>query len=85
MELPVELRSIVYGTNAIESRNARFRKASVRREHFPTEQAATKVLHLTAIERRKTRSNPTGRSNGWKAILHTLTIHGNDRIDAVTN
>ena len=85
LEFPVELRTIVYSTNAIESLNARFRKAAVRRGHFPTEQAAMKVLYLTAVERRKNRSNPTGRINGWKAILNTLTIHYNDRIDAVTN
>jgi hypothetical protein len=72
-------------TNAIESLNARFRKAAVRRGHFPTEQAALKVLFLTAIEKRKNRTNPTGRINGWKSILNTLTIHYHDRIDAVTN
>lgn len=85
LEFPVELRKIVYSMNAIESLNARFRKAAVRRGHFPTEQAAMKVLYLAAIERRKNRSNPTGRINGWKAILNTLTIHYTDRIEAVTN
>lgn len=85
LEFPVELRKIVYSTNAIESLNARFRKAAVRRGHFPTEQAALKVLYLTAIERRKNRSNPTGRINGWKAILNALTIHYSDRLAAVTN
>lgn len=85
LEFPVELRKIVYSTNAIESLNARFRKAAVRRGHFPTEQAALKVLFLTAIEKRKNRTNPTGRINGWKSILNTLTIHYHDRIEAVTN
>lgn len=82
LEFPVELRKIVYSTNAIESLNARFRKAAVRRGHFPTEQAALKVLYLTAIERRKNRQNPTGRINGWKSILNTLTIHYGDRLAA---
>jgi transposase-like protein len=85
LEFPAELRKIVYSTNAIESLNARFRKAAVRRGHFPTEQAATKVLYLTAIERRKNRSNPTGRINGWKSILNTLTIHYSDRLAAITH
>jgi transposase-like protein len=85
LEFPVELRRIVYSTNAIESLNARFRKAAVRRGHFPTEQAALKVLYLVAIERRKNRSNPTGRINGWKAILNALTIHYGDRLDVATN
>ena len=83
--VPVELRTIVYSTNAIESLNSRFRKAAVRRGHFPTDQAAMKVLYLVSIERRKNRSNPTGRINGWKSILNTLTIHYNDRIAAVTD
>jgi putative transposase len=43
------------------------------------------VLYLTSIERRKNRSNPTGRINGWKAILNTLTIHYADRLAAVNN
>ena len=85
LEFPVELRKIVYSTNAIESLNARFRKAAVRRGHFPTEQAAIKVLYLTAIERRKNRQNPTGRINGWKSILNALTIHYGDRLAATTN
>ena len=66
----------------IESLNARFRKAAVRRGHFPTEESALKVLYLTAIERRKNRTNPTGRINGWKQILNALTIHYSDRITA---
>jgi hypothetical protein len=44
-----------------------------------------KVLYLVSIERRTNRSNPTGRINGWKGILNTLTIHYHDRLTAVTN
>ena len=77
---PVELRKLVYTTNAIESLNARFRKAVRRRGQFPTEQAALKVLYLTATERRPNKTNPTGRVNGWKQILNTLTIHYGERL-----
>jgi transposase-like protein len=80
LEFPKELRKIVYSTNAIESLNARYRKAAVRRGHFPTDQAAVKVLYLVSIERRKNRQNPTGRINGWKDILNQLTIHYADRL-----
>ncbi len=83
--IPTELRKIVYSTNAIEPITTRFRKAAVRRGHFPTEQSAMKVLHLTAIEHHKYRSTPTGQINGWKSILNTLTIHYSDRLAAVTN
>ncbi|MEZ5216370.1 MAG: IS256 family transposase [Ilumatobacteraceae bacterium] len=80
LEFPVELRQIVYTTNAIESLNARFRKAVRHRSHFPNEQSALKVLYLVATEHRPNRSNPSGRINGWKTILNTLTIHYGDRI-----
>jgi putative transposase len=80
LEFPVELRTVVYTTNAIESLNARFRRAVRHRGHFPNEQAALKVLYLVAIERRKNRANPTGRINAWKPILNALTIHYGDRI-----
>lgn len=82
LDFPVELRRLVYTTNAIESLNARFRKAARHRAHFPTEQAALKVLYLVAIERRPNRRNPTGRIAGWKSILNALTIHYGDRIAA---
>jgi transposase-like protein len=82
LAFPVELRTIVYTTNAIESLNARFRKAVRHRGHFPTEQSALKVLYLVAGERRPNRSNPTGQINGWKTILNALIIHYGDRIEA---
>jgi putative transposase len=81
LEFPVELRKIVYTTNSIESLNARFRRAVRHRGHFPTEQAAMKVLYLVAIARQKNRENLTGQINGWKQILNTLTIHYGDRLN----
>src|SRR5215211_1049142 len=84
LAFPVELRQIVYTTNAIESLNARFRKAIRHRGHFPTEQAALKVLYLVATQRRINRANPTGKINGWKTILNALTIHYGDRIEAAS-
>jgi putative transposase len=82
LTFPIELRQLVYTTNAIESLNARFRTAVRHRGHFPTEQAALKVLYLVATERRPNRANPTGQINGWKKILNALTIHYGDRIEA---
>ncbi len=80
LAFPTEIRKIVYTTNSIESLNARFRRAVRHRGHFPTEQAAMKVLYLVATARRKNRSNLTGQINGWKHILNTLTMHYGDRI-----
>jgi putative transposase len=51
----VEIRKIICSTNAIESLNARCRRAVGVRGHFPNEQAPLKCLYLT------TRSqDPTG-------------------------
>ena len=59
---------------------SRFRRAIRQRGHFPTEQAAMKVLYLVATEQRKNRTNMTGRINGWKTILNALTVHYGERI-----
>jgi hypothetical protein len=75
---PVEIRKLVYTTNAIESLNDRFR-AATRRHHFPNEQTAMKVLRLAVIERRHSRAKPTGEVHGWKAILNALATAYGDR------
>ncbi len=82
LEFPPELRKVVYTTNAIESLNSRFRRAVRHRGHFPNEQAAMKVLYLVATAKKPNRENLSGRINGWKHILNTLTIHYGDRITA---
>src|ERR1700727_2691230 len=38
--------SIIYATNAIESLNAKLRRAVRTRGHFPTDEAAIKLLYL---------------------------------------
>jgi transposase-like protein len=75
-----EIRSIICTTNAIESLNARFRRAVNARGHFPNEQAAMKVLYLTVIS-----LDPTGRgrqrwSNRWKAALNAFEITFDGRL-----
>jgi len=85
LEFPAELRKIVYTTNAIESLNARFRRAVRHRGHLPNGQAALKVLYLVANHRRPGRENLTGKINGWKQILNTLTIHYGERITTTIN
>ena len=74
------LPSFIRDTNAIESLNARFRRAVRRRGHFPNEQAAMKVLYLVATARRPNRENLTGKISNWKQALNILTIHYGDRL-----
>lgn len=80
LAFPPEIRKIVYTTNAIESLNARFRQATRRRGHFPTEQAALKVLYLVIRNPIKNRTNVTGKTPEWKSALNTLSLYYGDRI-----
>jgi putative transposase len=43
---PIEVRRIVYTTNAIEALNSKLRRAVRARGHFPTDEAAMKLLYL---------------------------------------
>jgi putative transposase len=43
---PVEVRRLLYTTNAIEALNAKLRRAVRARGHFPTDEAALKLLFL---------------------------------------
>ncbi len=51
-----EVRQVIYTTNAIESVNARIRKAVKARGHFPNEQAALKCVYVAVMS-----LDPTGR------------------------
>ena len=43
---PTEVRNIIYTTNAIEGLNASVRKSVRNKGHFPSDQAATKLIWL---------------------------------------
>ena len=43
---PLALRRVLSTTNALESLNSQLRKATAARGHFPSDEAATKLLYL---------------------------------------
>ena len=80
LDYDVEIRRVICSTNAIESVNARYRRAIRARGHFPTEQAALKCLYLA------TRAlDPTGKGKArwvmrWKPALNAFAITFEGRI-----
>jgi transposase-like protein len=46
LDYDVEIRRVICSTHAIESLNARYRRAVRARGHFPNDQAALKALYL---------------------------------------
>jgi putative transposase len=77
-----EIRTVICTTNAIESINARLRRAVNARGHFPTEQAALKCLYLALMS-----LDPTGKgrqrwTNRWKAALNAFDIAFDGRLTA---
>lgn len=78
-----EIRRIVCTTNAIESVNARIRKAVKARGHFPNEQAALKCVYLAVMA-----LDPTGKGRArwtqrWKQALNAFDIAFDGRLSAI--
>ena len=77
-----EIRRIVCTTNAIESVNARIRKAVKARGHFPNEQAALKCVYMAVMA-----LDPTGKGRArwtqrWTSALNAFDITFNGRLSA---
>jgi len=69
-----EIRRVIYSTNAIESLNARFRRATRARGHFPNEQAAMKCLYLVVRSLDPTGTGQERWMNRWKPALNAFAI-----------
>jgi putative transposase len=76
LAFPPDLRRIVYTTNTIEALNRQIRKTIKTRGHFPTQDAARKLIYL-AITRAQTKWR---HAYNWNAALAALKIHFGDRI-----
>ena len=90
LEFDTAIRKVIYTTNAIESINYQLRKITRNRGHFPSDEAAIKLLYLGI-------RNITGRhidgdglvlergergtgTYGWKRALNALAVRFGDRL-----
>jgi transposase-like protein len=82
LSFDAEIRKIVCTTNAIESVNARIRRAVKARGHFPNEAAALKCVYMAIMS-----LDPTGQgrrrwSIRWKPALNAFDIAFDGRLSA---
>ena len=73
---PPEVRRVIYTTNAIESVNARLRKIIKTRGHFPSDDAATKLIWLAL---RNITADWSRAANHWKTAMNQFAILYEDR------
>ena len=60
LDYPEEVRKLIYTTNAIEALNSKIRRAVRTRGHFPSDEAAAKLIYLAL----------NASSTEWKRSLH---------------
>jgi putative transposase len=74
---PHEVRRIIYTTNAIESLNSTVRRAVRTRGHFPSDEAATKLIYLVLHKLAKDWKMP---SREWYAAKAQFAVMFADRM-----
>jgi putative transposase len=73
---PPQIRRVIYTTNAIESINARLRKIIKTRGHFPSDDAATKLIWLAL---RNITADWGRAAKDWKEAMNQFAILYEDR------
>ena len=73
----MEVRKVIYTTNAIESLNATYRKLNRQRSVFPSDKALLKALYLATFEATKRWTMPI---RGWGRVYGELAIMYPDRL-----
>ncbi len=77
-----ETRRVICSTNAIESANARIRRAVKARGHSPSEQAALKCVCMAIMSLDPTGTGRTRWTMRWKPALNALEIAFDGRLAA---
>jgi transposase-like protein len=75
-DYPPEIRKMIYTTNAIESLNMQVRKVIKNRGHFPSEEAASKLIYLALRNIVKEWKRPP---THWGAAAHQFALKFGDR------
>jgi len=77
---PPAVRRVIYTTNAIESVNARLRKIIKTRGHFPSDEAASKLIWLALRNITADWGRP---AHNWKEAMNQFAILYQDRFTRV--
>ena len=73
----VEIRTLIYTTNPIESFHSQLRRVTKNRSLFPSDTALLKLLYLVTQEVTR---KWTMRTKGWSRILDQFSIHFGERL-----
>jgi len=73
---PVELRRMIYTTNAIESLHSQMRKNIANRKVFPNDEAVIKILFLNL----RNFVNRWTKRQGWDIVMNQLVMMFGDRL-----
>lgn len=73
---PVEMRKIIYTTNAIEGLNAQLRKNTSNRKVFPNDESVIKILFLNITNFTKKWT----KRQGWDMLMNQLSIMFPERL-----
>jgi putative transposase len=76
---PVEIRKVIYTTNAVESLNMTLRKVTKTRGSFPNEEAALKLLYLAI----RNAAQNWSFIQGWREALNRFQILWPERMPAL--
>jgi transposase-like protein len=84
LSFDTEIRRVICSTNAIESVNARIRRAVKARGHFPNEQAALKCVYMAIMSLDPTGTGRKRWITRWKAALNAFAITFEGRLSPTT-
>jgi putative transposase len=76
LAFPDDVRRVVYTTNTIEALHRQIRKTIKTRGHFPSEDAARKLIYLAITNAQKSWRS----TYNWSAALLSFKIHFGDRL-----